>query len=249
MQWLQDNVMQENFNSWISNVWLRLPVREQNVRLPHFWSSSELSPQSSEPSHTQWLYMQWWFPHSNWLDVQNLSGEEKKKEENSAFLKKTIGRYLHWKSLKINTLAFLNCSVFRWQLCETLTTVCFISSILTVVFLITGPAHRNATPAGTSKEVHWTFKLSVIWKIKKRKTRYWISGVLENTKKYIKDGKNIQTWTVSLIREISTVIVAITHPWGKITQSGFLTALERSSFNSKAEETGAISRFWENGNT
>lgn len=102
---------------------------------------------------------------------------EKKKEENSAFLKKTIGRYLHWKSLKINTLAFLNCSVFRWQLCETLTTVCFISSILTVVFLITGPAHWNATPAGTSKEVHWTFKLSVIWKKKKKKEKQDIGSL------------------------------------------------------------------------
>lgn len=51
--------------------------------LLHFWSSSEPSPQSSEPSHTQWLEMQRWFPHSNWVDVQNLSGREGK--DNSAF--------------------------------------------------------------------------------------------------------------------------------------------------------------------
>lgn len=51
--------------------------------LLHFWSSSEPSPQSSEPSHTQWEEMQRWFAHSNWVDVQNLSAEDGK--ESSAF--------------------------------------------------------------------------------------------------------------------------------------------------------------------
>lgn len=46
--------------------------------LLHFWSSSEPSPQSSEPSHTQWEEMQRWFPHSNWVDVQNLSAKDGK---------------------------------------------------------------------------------------------------------------------------------------------------------------------------
>lgn len=84
-----------------------------------------------------------------------------------------------------------------------------ISSVLTVVLLIAGPAHRNATTTGTSKEVDWTFKLPFIW-------------------------------TISLIRKVSTVIIAVAHPRGQITQSGFLTALEGRSFNSKAEETRAI---------
>lgn len=47
-------------------------------------------------------------------------------------------------------------------------------------------------------------------------------------------------WTVSLIRKVTTVIVAVTHPQGQVTQSGFLTVLERGSFNSKPEKTGAI---------
>lgn len=52
------------------------------------------------------------------------------------------------------------------------------------------------------------------------------------------------TWAVSLIWKVSTVVVAVTHPWGQITQSSFLTALEGCSFHSQAEETGAISGFW-----
>lgn len=47
--------------------------------LLHFWSSSEPSPQSSEPSHTQWEEMQRWLAHSNWVDVQNLSAKEAKE--------------------------------------------------------------------------------------------------------------------------------------------------------------------------
>lgn len=47
----------------------------QQRHLLHFWSSSEPSPQSSEPSHTQREEMQRWLAHSNWLDVQNLSAK------------------------------------------------------------------------------------------------------------------------------------------------------------------------------
>lgn len=57
----------------------------------------------------------------------------------------------------------------RVQLCSRLTTVRLISSILTVILLITGPAHRNAATTGASKEVHWTFKLSLICKTKEKK--------------------------------------------------------------------------------
>lgn len=39
----------------------------------HLSSSSEPSPQSSELSQTQWLEIQRWLAHSNWVDVQNLS--------------------------------------------------------------------------------------------------------------------------------------------------------------------------------
>lgn len=45
-----------------------------------------------------------------------------------------------------------------------LTTVCLISSILTVVLLITGPAHRYAATTRTSKEVDWAFKFTPICK-------------------------------------------------------------------------------------
>lgn len=62
--------------------------------LLHFWSSSEPSPQSSEPSHTQWEEMQRWFPHSNWVDVQNLSAKEGK--ESSTFW----GNYLTYPNRK-----------------------------------------------------------------------------------------------------------------------------------------------------
>lgn len=77
-------------------------------------------------------------------------------------------------SLKGNSLGFLVCFVFsrkgiRWQLYSRLTTVCLISSVLTVILLITGPAHRNATTTGTSKEVDWTFKLPFICKTTQKK--------------------------------------------------------------------------------
>lgn len=51
----------------------------QRRHLLHFWSSSEPSPQSSEPSHTQWEEMQRWLAHSNWVDVQNLSAKDAKE--------------------------------------------------------------------------------------------------------------------------------------------------------------------------
>lgn len=57
----------------------------------------------------------------------------------------------------------------RGRLCSRLTTVRLISSVLTVILLITGPAHRNAATAGASKEVHWTFKLSLICETKEKK--------------------------------------------------------------------------------
>lgn len=56
----------------------------------------------------------------------------------------------------------------RGQLCRRLTTVCLISSVFTVILLITGPAHRNAATAGTSKEVDWTFKLPFICRQQKK---------------------------------------------------------------------------------
>lgn len=76
------------------------------------------------------------------------------------------------------------------------------------------------------------------------------SGVLENTTSTSKRGGKTptQNWTVSFIRKVSTVIVEVTHPRGQITQSGFLTAQERGPFDSKAEKTGAISRFCEYNN-
>lgn len=55
-------------------LWKNSGERQQR-HLLHFWSSSEPSPQSSEPSHTQREEMQRWLPHSNWLDEQNLSAK------------------------------------------------------------------------------------------------------------------------------------------------------------------------------
>ena len=54
----------------------------------------------------------------------------------------------------------------RGQLCSRLTTVSFISSVLTVVLLIAGPAHGNAATTRTSKEVDRTFKLPFICETK-----------------------------------------------------------------------------------
>lgn len=67
-------------------------------------------------------------------------------------------------SLKKNSLGFLVCfkKHIRGQVCSRLTTVRLISSVLTVILLITGPAHRNAATTGASKEVDWTFKFSLI---------------------------------------------------------------------------------------
>ena len=59
----------------------------------------------------------------------------------------------------------------RGQLCSRLTTVSFISSVLTVILLIAGPAHRNAATARTSKEVDWTFKLPFICETKETHTK------------------------------------------------------------------------------
>lgn len=53
-------------------------------------------------------------------------------------------------------------------------------------------------------------------------------------------GNKNETWAVSLIGKVSTVVVAITDPRGQITQCGFLTALEGNSFYSQAEETRAV---------
>lgn len=53
-----------------------------------------------------------------------------------------------------------------------LTTVCLISSILTVILLITGPAHRYAATTRASKEVDWAFKFPYICKTEK--TQYGI---------------------------------------------------------------------------
>lgn len=54
---------------------------------------------------------------------------------------------------------------FKLGGCAKFVTVCLISSVLTVVLLITGPAHRNAAPAGAGEEVYWTFKLPFIWTV------------------------------------------------------------------------------------
>lgn len=47
---------------------------------------------------------------------------------------------------------------------ERLTTVCLISSVLTVVLFITCPAHGDAATAGTSEEVDRTFESLFICK-------------------------------------------------------------------------------------
>lgn len=151
--------------------WICKRSSKQNVKLPHFWSSSEPSPQSSEPSHTQWLNMQRWFPHSNWLDVQNLSA---KGEKSALRMIRKTQRVL--------------CLGIKMQLWEKLTTVCFICSILTVVLLITGPAHWNATAAGTSKEVHWTLQLFFICK-NKGKNMINVPWGVRKYYKYIKEGR------------------------------------------------------------
>ncbi len=73
--------------------------------------------------------------------------------------------------LRKNSLGFQSCFVFSRKNKGTLglTTVCLISSVLTVVLLITGPAHRNAAPAGAGKEVYWTFKLPFICRVTEKK--------------------------------------------------------------------------------
>lgn len=43
-----------------------------------------------------------------------------------------------------------------------LTTVRLISSVLTVILLITSPAHGNAATTGASEEVDWAFKFPLI---------------------------------------------------------------------------------------
>ena len=80
-----DNVMGKITLSWTPRPGLGVYFLHRWVwvicHLLHFWSSSEPSPQSSEPSHTQWLEIQRWFPHSNWVDVQNLSAKERREGE------------------------------------------------------------------------------------------------------------------------------------------------------------------------
>lgn len=100
-------------------------------------------------------------------------------------------------------------STFKLCGCTEFVTVRLVCTILTIVFLITCPAHWNAAPTGTCKEVDRTFNIPLIL-------------------------------TVSLIRVVSTVIVAVTLPGGQVTKSCFLTALERSSFHAQSEETGAV---------
>lgn len=130
----------------------------------------------------------------------------------------------------------------RGQLCSRLTTVSLISSVLTVVLLITGPAHGNASTTGTSKEVDWTFQLPLIYKTE-QENMMW--NLWEFKKSQTKGETKRPTWAVPLIWKVSTVVVAVTHPWGQITQSCFLTALEGRSFHSQSEETGTIGGFWE----
>lgn len=165
--------------------------------------------------------MQRWFPHSNWVDVQNLSAREGK--ESSAFWRNDLiypNRNSCFPcavgSLKKNTLV---CFVFsrerngsRIKLWSRLTTVSLISSVLTVIFLITCPAHRNAATTGTSKEVDWTFKFPLICKTtKKTMLHFWQFKILEKAR-HVRGETKHPTWAVSLIGKVSTVIVAVTHP-------------------------------------
>lgn len=44
-----------------------------------------------------------------------------------------------------------------------LTTVGLVSSVLTVVLLVTGPAHRDTATTGARKEVHRALQLLLVW--------------------------------------------------------------------------------------
>lgn len=67
-----------------------------------------------------------------------------------------------WKWKK-KGLLFLACYIKKTKTIR-LTTVCLISSVLTVILLIAGPAHRYAATTRTGKEVDWAFKFPFIWK-------------------------------------------------------------------------------------
>lgn len=44
-----------------------------------------------------------------------------------------------------------------------LTTVCLVSTVLTVVLLVAGPAHRDTATTGARKEVHRALQLLLVW--------------------------------------------------------------------------------------
>lgn len=119
----------------------------------HLLSSSLLSPQSSAPSHTQRLGMQRWFPHSNWVAEQNLS--------------KKVPERMYEVPIRVP-----NRSKGPLQFClldfrvSGLTTVSLVRAVLTVVLLITSPAHRDATSTRTGEERRGAFCFPAPWQSK-----------------------------------------------------------------------------------
>lgn len=99
-------------------------------------------------------------------------------------------------------------------------------------------------PLGQAKKLtgHFSFLLSAEKKPKQEKKCHIIKHFKRVKRKLsLKKG---QTWTISFIWEVPTVVGPVAHPGGEVAQGGPLAALKLSLFNSKAEEAGAICRFW-----
>lgn len=89
--------------------------------------------------------MQRWFPHSNWVAEQNLSKGEVRT------------RKVQGKDIETKQQSVVLYSVYE------LTTMSLVRTVLTVVLLITGPAHRDATSAGAGEEGRWTLCFPAPW--------------------------------------------------------------------------------------
>lgn len=131
---------------------------------------------------------------------------------------------------------------------RSLTTVRLIRSILTVVFLVTGPAQGNTAAARTRKEVHRTIMLPFLCGKKVKGQFYYVTSHIF----YVLWEWGVSacwcvkrlTRTVSFIREVSAVIGAITAPGGGVAERSELTPLEGHAFHTKQIVTGAVSGAW-----